>query len=113
MISYSRTSDENGDQVSRVPLNQLTANINYAFKNSINTSLELKRVSDLKDGNNDLPDYDLVNTKINYSIGNSNLSINDLNVYFKIVNLLNEEYQLVKNYGTSDRAFYFGIESSF
>ena len=113
MISYSRTSDENGDQVSRVPLNQLTANINYAFNNSINTSLELKRVSDLKDGNNDLPDYDLVNTKINYSIGNSNLSINDLNVYFKIVNLLNEEYQLVKNYGTSDRAFYFGIESSF
>ena len=113
MLSFSRISDENGDQVSRVPLNQLTANIDYKLNNSINTSLELKSIRDLKDGSNELPDYDLVNTKINYSFDNSNLSINDLDVYFKIVNLLNEEYQLVKNYGTSDRAFYFGIESSF
>ena len=73
----------------------------------------MKSVSDLKDGSNDLPDYNLVNTKINYAINNSNLSINDLNLYFKIVNLLDEEYQLVKNYGTSDRAYYFGIEGKF
>ena len=33
--------------------------------------------------------------------------------YFKIINLLDEEYQLVKNYGTSDRAYYFGIEGKF
>lgn len=34
-------------------------------------------------------------------------------LYLRIENLFDEEYQLVNGYGTSDRAFYAGIRASF
>jgi vitamin B12 transporter len=32
---------------------------------------------------------------------------------FRIENLLNEQYQKISGYGTSDRAFYLGLSSRF
>jgi vitamin B12 transporter len=55
-------------------------------------------------------------TLANYTVANTTFTyaLNDgVDAYLRIDNLLNEQYQLVRGYGTSDRAFYIGLRSRF
>ena len=55
-------------------------------------------------------------TLANYTVANSTFTyrVNDgTEAYLRIDNLLNEQYQLSRGYGTSDRAFYLGLRSRF
>ena len=54
-----------------------------------------------------LGDYTLANATFTYALSDS------VDAYLRIDNLLDEEYQLVRGYGTSDRAFYLGLRSRF
>lgn len=54
-----------------------------------------------------LADYTLVNATFSYDV------TDDLEVYVRIDNVLDEEYQLFEGYGTSDRAAYIGIRAQF
>lgn len=52
----------------------------------------------------------------NYTVANTTFTyrVNDgTEAYLRIDNLFNEQYQLVRGYGTSDRAFYLGLRSRF
>ena len=71
------------------------------INNKLSLSGIMKYTNDNSDTSNfNLPDYTLINAKANYKISDST------NVTLKVENLLDQEYQIVKNYGTSDRAFY-------
>jgi vitamin B12 transporter len=54
-----------------------------------------------------LPDYTVVNATLTYDFNDT------AQAYARVENLLNEEYQLVEGYGTSDRALYVGLRKSF
>jgi vitamin B12 transporter len=52
-------------------------------------------------------DYTLVNAGLSYSLTDA------ATAYVRIENLLDEEYQTSAGFGTSDRAFYFGVRATF
>ena len=54
-----------------------------------------------------VPDYTVVSAQISYDV------TENANVYLRIENLTDREYQTASGYGTSDRAFYFGIRGNF
>lgn len=54
-----------------------------------------------------LGDYTVANATFAYGLGDS------MEAYLRIDNLLDEEYQLVNGYGTSDRAFSLGLRTRF
>ena len=39
--------------------------------------------------------------------------INNYNILLKIDNVFDEQYQVVNKYGTSNRAFYIGLDGAF
>jgi vitamin B12 transporter len=49
----------------------------------------------------------VANATLNYDL------TDDAQVYFRIANMFDEQYQTVAGYGTSDRAFYVGLRASF
>ncbi|WP_417523547.1 TonB-dependent receptor plug domain-containing protein [Marinovum sp.] len=53
-----------------------------------------------------LDDYGVVNSTLTYEI------MEDAEVYLRIENIFDEEYQSAPGYGTSDRAAYFGVRAS-
>ena len=54
----------------------------------------------------DLDDYGVVNSTLTYEI------MEDAEVYLRIENIFDEEYQTAPGYGQSDRAAYFGVRAS-
>lgn len=66
-------------------------------------ALSLQYVADRED----LPDYGVASARIGYAV------TEDAEVYLRVVNLTDEQYQLVEGYGTSDRAVYAGFRARF
>ena len=54
-----------------------------------------------------LDDYTVANATFTYAVNGS------IDAYLRIDNILDEQYQLVDGYGTSDRAVYLGLRSRF
>jgi vitamin B12 transporter len=54
-----------------------------------------------------LSDYTIVNATFTYALSD------DVDAYLRIDNILDEQYQLTRGYGTSDRAFYLGLRARF
>jgi vitamin B12 transporter len=54
-----------------------------------------------------MPDYTLASAQIGYGLTGTT------EVYLRIENLFDEEYQTATGYGTSDRAFYIGLRTRF
>lgn len=75
----------------------------------VTTSLNVTRngVEEQPYGGGTLEGWTRVDMRISYEI------IDDLVVYGRIDNLLNEEYQYVLGYGTPDRSFYAGLRKTF
>ena len=105
-ISYTHTTDSDGNHVRKVPKDKLSLNLNSKISKNIEGFFEYKYAKDLKDVVM-LGDYSVLNTKFIYSLQNG------INLNLKIENLLDEEYQVVNGYGTSDRAFYIGLDGAF
>ncbi len=112
LLSYTHTYSElNGGKVVRVPRNVFLINTDTKINNKLQFSSSLKYANDLSDGSVDpthsLADYTLVNTKLNYKLSKN------VNISFRVENLLNQEYQNIRNYGTSDRAFFIQLNGSY
>ncbi|PWK61638.1 TonB-dependent receptor plug domain-containing protein [Roseicyclus mahoneyensis] len=54
-----------------------------------------------------LSDYTIANATFTYALSD------DVDAYLRIDNILDEQYQLTRGYGTSDRAFYLGLRARF
>lgn len=85
------------------PENVLTLGLDVRATERIGARLDVKHVADRAG----MPDYTLANAALTYDFGNGT------EAYLRVENLLDEDYQLVDGYGTSDRALYAGIDARF
>ena len=83
----------------------MSVTVNSKLTEKIDSSFKLTSVSDLKDVVS-LPDYNVFDVKFSYMI-------NNYNILLKIDNVFDEQYQVVNKYGTSNRAFYIGLDGAF
>lgn len=107
--TYTDTEDENGDQLGRVPEHDLLLGVSAELAPRLNGQIMLNHVADRVDGfpAAPVPDYTLVNAGLTYDLTPAS------QVYLRIDNLTDEQYQTARGYGTSDRAFYVGIRADF
>ena len=89
----------------KIPKNKLSVTVNSKLTEKIDSSFKLTSVSDLKDVVS-LPDYNVFDVKFSYMI-------NNYNILLKIDNVFDEQYQVVNEYGTSNRSFYIGLDGEF
>ena len=104
-FSYTNVTDGKGNHVRKVPKNKFSIIVNSELTQKIDSSLKLTSISDLKDVST-LPDYNVMDAKFSYKL-------EDYNVTLKIDNVFDEQYQVVKGYGTADRSFYIGLDGEF
>ncbi len=115
--TYTDTKDkstgtaDSDKELLRRPRNKFAVNINYNL-NALNLNLEVVNIGKRADkdfsvypvARVNLKDYTLVNLSAAYQL------FNNLKLYGKIDNILNEDYEEVLFYGTPERSFYGGIK---
>ena len=106
-LRYSTTTDEKGNNVSRIPKNSISLNGQTILFDKLNISANLKVVRDLEESGVKMKDYNLLNSKLNYQLTDKT------QLTLSAENLLDENYETAKGYSTSERAFYLGYNSNF
>ena len=106
-VSYTFTdSDKTDKKGPLVPMHKLSSDLNYTVNDFINGGLYLTYQEKAYDTSGvELPSFTLLGSSMNYKINEN------LNSYIKFNNILNQEYQVNRNYGTPDFNFVLGIES--
>ncbi|MBF9029385.1 TonB-dependent receptor [Rhodobacterales bacterium HKCCE3408] len=105
--TYTDTEQPNGAPLDNVPMHDLVLGLGGEFGSGWSGRLELRHAANLVDDGLTLPDYTVTNASIGYEIRDG------LEVYGRIENLFDTQYQTVNGYGTSDRAFYVGLRTRF
>lgn len=108
--AYTWTDSEDaqtGDRLSRVPLHDLSLSLDADVTDAFRAGLTVQHVSGLEDADETLDDYTVANMNLRYAL------TDQAELYLRVENLFDEDYQVVKGYGTSDRAAYFGVRASF
>ena len=110
--SYTFTdSDKNSSSSpkgSLVPMHKFSTSLNYTINEERNTHLSLTYQEKAYDTSmNELPAFTLLNSSINYKLNDNLIS------YFKFNNILNQDYEVNRNYGVSEFNFLAGIESKY
>ena len=102
--TYLKTEDKDGKALLRRPENAANIMIDYYGFENTHLGTHIQYVGDRDErGDKTMDAYTLVNLSGSYDIGT------ELNLYAKIHNLLDEEYQEISGYATSERAFTFGV----
>ncbi len=106
--TYLDTEDSSGAQLARIPKHELNVGFDAELAEGLVLGVQGKMVSDVVDDayGTPLDDYTLVNARLGYQIGEGE-------VYARVENMFDEQYQTVSGYGTSDRAFYVGYRVNF
>jgi vitamin B12 transporter len=106
--TYTEATQANGDRVARVPRHDLALGLDADLGGNWGSSTTLRAVSDVIDSSfAEGEDYVTVDTTVSYTFGSG------AEAYLRVENLFDEDYQTVRGYGTSDRAFYVGLRSRF
>ena len=112
--SYAYNVDGDGKYIQRVPINEYGLSLDSQLSPKAHFFAKVLIVKDISDIDNisytgiqKMPDYNLLNTKISYQLNDN------VNIYLRGENLLNEKYSTVFGHGTSSRAFYLGSKASF
>jgi vitamin B12 transporter len=107
--TYTDATDAEGDQLIRVPENDLVLGLSASLTDRLSTQIALNYVADRVDGfpAGPVDDYTLVNLTLDYAVSDT------ASVYLRLENLTDEEYQTASGFGTSDRAIFVGVRASF
>ena len=110
--SYTFTdSDKNSSSSpkgSLVPMHKFSTSLNYTINEELNGHLSLTYQEKAYDTSmNELPAFTLLNSSINYKLNDNLIS------YFKFNNILNQNYEVNRNYGVPGFTFLVGIESKY
>ncbi|MBE9638302.1 TonB-dependent receptor plug domain-containing protein [Salipiger mangrovisoli] len=108
--AYTWTDSEDAqtkDRLIRVPLRDLSLSLDAEVTDGFRAGFTVQHVSGLTDSTGDLDDYTVANMNLRYELSDS------AELYLRVENLFDEDYQVVTGYGTSDRAAYFGVRASF
>ena len=114
----TRISTENpdGDPLGRVPETSFTLGVKMDVIENVSLHVDATHSKGLVDyvyNNNtystdkvELDDFTIVNAKLGYKLGEGE-------VYARVENLFNEQYQTAYGYASSDRAYYVGYRANF
>jgi vitamin B12 transporter len=109
--SYTYTDARNaaGLRDVRIPRHDIGVAANIRPMDKLNIALNARIVADTVDtfARTALDDYVLINAKVSYDVADN------LQIYTRIENLLDDQYQTVEGYGTSDVALYAGVKGHF
>ena len=113
--TYTKTEDKTtGENLLRRPKRKFTANINYTFNEKGNINMGVIYVGKRDDNDPvswgtrvELDSYTLANCGISYNVTSF------LELFGRIENLANREYEEVKGYGTAGRSYYGGLKATF
>jgi vitamin B12 transporter len=108
--TYTDSADASGAQLRRVPTHDILLGVNADISSQLSIGLSAQHVAGRADDGDPLramPDYTVANATLNYSLSDTS------ELYMRVENLFDKEYQMSGGYGTSDRALYFGVRASF
>ncbi|WP_340262466.1 TonB-dependent receptor plug domain-containing protein [Roseobacter sp. HKCCA0882] len=97
----------NGSRLNRVPRRDLSLSASTPINHNMNAAISLQSVSDRLESGIRFEDYTVVNANISHSLANG------AELFLRIDNVFDEEYQTTRGYGTSDRALYIGVRGTF
>ncbi|MCQ0970045.1 TonB-dependent receptor [Paracoccus sp. TK19116] len=106
-FTYTDADNAAGEPLARVPARALNLQLDGDITERSRFGVSLRHASGTFDGGSELPTYTVVDTQIEYDITDQATG------YLRIENLLDEEYQVIRGYGTSDRAIYAGLRANF
>jgi vitamin B12 transporter len=107
--TYLKTEDNNGDELPRRAKNSANLSFDYYGIASTHLGANVSYIGDRKKSpydTNPKKDYDsytLVDLVAGYDLNDA------LNIYAKIDNVLDKEYENITGYGVSERAYYLGF----
>lgn len=109
--TYTWTSARSaaGDRLARVPRHDLSLGLDSRLGDRLRNVTTLQAVSDRVDtvGGASMPSFAVVNTAFTWDLTDR------AGLTFRVDNVFDRQYQLVRGYGTSDRAFHVGVTSRF
>lgn len=108
-LNYTSTDARaaDGARLARVPRNDVSLSASTPLGQRTTAGLSLQSVSDRLDTTTPLEDYTVLNANLTYTLANG------ADLFMRIDNLTDEQYQTTRGYGTSDRAFYIGVRGTF
>ena len=110
--SYAYVDAKTGTEVAaRVPGHDLSLSISANISPKINSNLEINHIMDYKDTVSgslvDMPDYTVTNLAVSYDMANNLLG------YVRIQDLMDTDYETVKDFNTGGRQIFAGIRATF
>lgn len=112
--TYTMTRVRNtGQPLVRVPVHDVSLSLDADLAPRLTGRLAAQHISGLRDNNpfpagpSPMPAYTVFNASLAYDLGR------DTSLTLRVDNLFNAQYQQLRGYGTSDRAFYLGLRRVF
>ncbi|WP_343035391.1 TonB-dependent receptor plug domain-containing protein [Parasulfitobacter algicola] len=109
--TYVDIQDSDDDRVIRVPEHDLILGLSGAITDRLSGIISAQYIDGVVDSDFpdtiDMPSYTVVNSTLSYDLTDATQA------YLRVENMFDEEYQTIRGYGQSDRAFYVGLRTSF
>ncbi|MGA1614764.1 MAG: TonB-dependent receptor plug domain-containing protein, partial [Lutimaribacter sp.] len=105
--TYLFTRTPTRSPLRRTPRHDLNIALSAKLGADTTARLSMQRIGNRPDGTTMMPDYDVYGFSLVHRLTDS------AEAYLRIENLFDKEYQTISGFGTSDRAFYFGLRASF
>lgn len=106
-LTYTDTKDPDGRALSRVPRRAMNLRLDGQLTDRTSLGLSLQAMSGIVDDGTPIPGFGMLGASVEYALTDS------ATAYLRVENLLDKEYQLIRGYGTSDRAVYAGFRADF
>ncbi|MCC5987356.1 MAG: TonB-dependent receptor [Pararhodobacter sp.] len=106
--TYTDARTPNGDRLTRVPRHDLSLGLDANLAARWRGGLDLQHVAGRADEFGDsFEDYTVVNARLRYA------ATDNADIYLRIENLLDADYQVLPGFGTPNRSFHLGVAARF
>ena len=111
--SYTEGRRPDGSRLLQVPYHQLSLTLDADLSDRLSAGLGLTHVAGRLDNDANtfspvaMPDYTVLNTQVSYDLNDAT------ELYLKVENLLDEDYQQVNGYAAAGRSVYLGLQAKF
>ncbi|MCB1313766.1 MAG: TonB-dependent receptor [Sedimentitalea sp.] len=106
--TYTDATDAEGAPLLRVPGHDLVLGVTADFTEAFSGGLTAQYIADRPDEfGTEMPDFTVVNATLSYAVTDA------AEIYLRIQNLLDEDYQTSAGYNAAGRAAYAGIRATF
>lgn len=105
--TYTDARDSSGGRIALVPRHDLTLWLDADLGRGFGAYLAVNHVADRVDSAGQMGDYTLINAQLNYDINERSLA------YLRVENLLDEDFEYYRSYGTAGRTVIAGLQAKF